>query len=76
MADWRMIIAFKNPPERLEFRPAKSGKSWFRRVESKERALLIAQSLTERDIHGVIKRCEPPRPYEPQRNGTLYKTRP
>jgi hypothetical protein len=74
--DWRMVIAFTEPPKRFGFKPAKSGKAWVRRIQGRDQALSLAAHLRASNIHGVIKKTEPPKPqpYTPRFNGT-YTTR-
>ena len=60
--DWRVVIAYSEPPASFHFTPAKSGKAWFRMIEGEQWARELARQLVALDIHGVIKRCEPPKP--------------
>jgi hypothetical protein len=70
-SDWRLIIAFTEPPERFRFSLAESGSAWFRRIEGRDQAIGLAKHLAELGIHGVIKKADPPKPraYSPRLNG-------
>ena len=71
--DWRIIIALNAPPHDWGFKPAKSGKSWWRRVNGIFAARQIATELVKLNIHGRIKKAEPmrssPAAYAPRADG-------
>ena len=77
MNDWRLVIAFSQPPQRFAFSPAKSGKTWVRPVDGRDQAIGLSKHLAELGIHGVIKKTDAPktqprmpRAYSPRFNGS------
>ena len=72
-----MVIALSEPPRRFGFSPAKSGKAWVRRIQGRDQALGLAKHLQTLNIHGVIKKIEPPQPqtYTPRFNGSYVPAR-
>ena len=68
--DQRIILAWKEPPAEYGFTRSKSGKSYWLKVPTTERAQAIAADLAALDIHGKITRLKPLKlPYFPRRNG-------
>jgi hypothetical protein len=60
MSDERVVFAWKEPPDSFNFRKSKSGKCWFRKVDTLSFAIELSRQLVALDIHGVIKKAAGP----------------
>ena len=60
--DWRLVIAFAEPPATWHFDRAKSGKCWTRKIQGRQWAVKLGQELAALSIHGTIKKIDPPKP--------------